>query len=478
MWKHFPGLIDLRGQRAKPLIMALFFFLAMATFWALKPMKRGMLVSYHREHQLQIAGAHLGGAQAEQLAKVANVVAALMLALVFSYLTRRLSPRSVVAICCSLFVLAFLCFIGLLRNPGIRTVWSFYIFGDMFNTLMVTLSWALMNDSVEANEAKRLYGAVGLGGVVGGTLGATLVFSSVGTLGRGNVLLLCVVATAIMGVIGYYYARMTESRRRKLIHSTNEFEYARAESATPGLSVFKGLRLLASSRYLLTICLLVIFYEVASNIVDFQLSTTVEQHVAGGLERDRLFGLIGQVQGVVSILVQVFLTSFVMRKLGVGAALMVLPGALLFGSVGFLLLPTVSVAALMSVIDNSMNYSINQSAKEVLYVPTTAEEKFQAKAFIDMFVQRFAKVIAVGLNLGLMAYVSMPQVRWLSVASIVILTLWISKVRFAGGHFERLTGAAGLRRFKHATTENVRRVDSASPAGIPSGSPALEPGHA
>lgn len=476
MWKQvFPGLIDLRGQRSKPLTMALFFFLAMATFWALKPMKRSMLVSYHREHQLEIAGARLGGAQAEQLAKVANVVAALMLAIMFSYLTRRFSPRTVVAICCSLFVIAFFCFIALLRSPGMRTVWSFYIFGDMFNTLMVTLLWALMNDSVEASDAKRLYGAVGLGGVVGGTLGATLVYSSVETLGRGNVLLLCVVATTLMGVVGYYYAWMTESRRKQ--QSANKSEYAPiplVKSATRGLSVFKGLQLLASSRYLLTICLLVIFYEVASNIVDFQLSITVEQHVAGGLERDRLFGLIGQVQGVMSIFVQVFLTSFVMRRLGVGAALMVLPAALLCGSVGFLLLPTVSVAALMSVIDNSMNYSINQSAKEALYVPTTAEEKFQAKAFIDMFVQRFAKVIAVGLNVGLMAYVSMPQVRWLSVASIVILTLWISKVRFAGGHFERLTGAAGLGRFKHATTENVRRVDSASP----SVSPALEPGHA
>ena len=48
--------------------------------------------------------------------------------------------------------------------------------------------------------------------------------------------------------------------------------------------------------------------------------------------------------------------------------------------------------------DNGFSYSINQSAKEALYVPTTREEKYKAKAFIDMFVQRFAKALAVGLS--------------------------------------------------------------------------------
>jgi AAA family ATP:ADP antiporter len=99
----------------------------------------------------------------------------------------------------------------------------------------------------------------------------------------------------------------------------------------------------------------------------------------------------------------------------------------------------------MSVSDNSMNYSINQSAKEALYVPTTVEEKFEAKAFIDMFVQRLAKIAAVGLNLGLVAYVSMEHVRWLSIASVLVLALWVSKVRFAGRHFERLAGEHAVR---------------------------------
>lgn len=447
--------------------MALFFFLTTATFWALKPMKRGLLISYHKEHPLEFLGSHLGGAQAEQLAKVVNVLAALLLAMIFSHLSRRLEPRYIVAVFCAIFIVAFFGFANLLGSGGAVTIWSFYTFGDMFNTLMVTLFWALMHDSIEAKAAKRLYGVVGLGGITGGLVGATLVRSSVATLGRENVLLLCIVPTVLIGIIGFLYARHNESRRARFVQREKPETTARFAPEARDRSLFCGLWRLASSRYLLAICLLVAFYEIASSIVDFQLGAMVERYVSDSLERDRFFGLIAQVQGVLSILVQLFLTGFLMRRFSIGAALLVLPGAILCGSVGFLLLPTLAFAALMAVSDNSMNYSINQSAKEALYVPTMVEDKYEAKAFIDMFVQRLAKVIAVGLNLGLVAYVSMEQVRWLSVASILVLGLWIGVIRFAGRHFEHLAGEGASGDVKAVTARSgPREVISSSQSEI------------
>ena len=58
------------------------------------------------------------------------------------------------------------------------------------------------------------------------------------------------------------------------------------------------------------------------------------------------------------------------------------------GSLAFLALPTLWLGSLLNTADNAFSYSINQSAKEALYVPTTEDEKYKAKAFIDMFVQR------------------------------------------------------------------------------------------
>jgi AAA family ATP:ADP antiporter len=116
----------------------------------------------------------------------------------------------------------------------------------------------------------------------------------------------------------------------------------------------------------------------------------------------------------------------------------------LVGSVGFLAASTLAFAVMMSAADNSLNYSINQSAKETLYVPLTRAEKYKAKAFIDMFVQRTAKLLAVGLNLGVAAFVGFGGVRLLSLVTIALLVGWIGIVLFLGRAFERMTATPVL----------------------------------
>jgi AAA family ATP:ADP antiporter len=113
----------------------------------------------------------------------------------------------------------------------------------------------------------------------------------------------------------------------------------------------------------------------------------------------------------------------------------------LAGSVGFLFTPVLLTGSALYIFDNGFNNSINQSSKEVLYVPTTRVEKYQAKAFIDMFVQRLAKAVAVGLSLAITTlFVGFGSVRWLSLVTALILVAWISIVRFAGKEFEKISG--------------------------------------
>jgi AAA family ATP:ADP antiporter len=142
----------------------------------------------------------------------------------------------------------------------------------------------------------------------------------------------------------------------------------------------------------------------------------------------------------VALLVQLLFTSFVMTRFGVGVALLVLPIAALGGSGVFMALPILWVGSLLNTADNAFSYSINQSAKEALYVPTTRDEKYKAKAFIDMFVQRFAKAIAVGVSLGITTvFADFSSVRWLSLFTVAITFFWILAARYAGHHFREVT---------------------------------------
>ncbi|MGB7031564.1 MAG: Npt1/Npt2 family nucleotide transporter, partial [Syntrophobacteria bacterium] len=218
-----------------------------------------------------------------------------------------------------------------------------------------------------------------------------------------------------------------------------EPEISEPEPQRESNPAIEGARLVFSSPYLLSIVAIVGLYEIVSTVMDFQFTSTIAHYLNGPAIGEQ-FATVFAITNVVSMLVQLLLTSFVMSRLGVGVALMFLPIAVLAGSMGFTVLPILWVGSSLNTVDNAFSYSINQSAKESLYVPTTKDEKYKAKAFIDMFVQRFAKAVAVGVSLGITSvFKDFSSIRWLSGFTIPIIIIWIFAVRYAGRKFKEMT---------------------------------------
>jgi len=427
---------DIRaGEWPKALGLSVYFFLVIAIFWVLKPIKRGLIISYFGENPIHIAGWVLSGAQAEQLGKVLNMIVAFAVVGLFTWLVRRYARHYLIAIFCGVFGALFLLFgsiINEIEALGQTAVWSFYVTGDIWTTVMVATFWAFANDLNSGDQAERLYGIVGLGGVIGGFVGATMVSGLVEQVGRSTLVYACLAPTLVIGGLAVWI-HQRECEADPEVPCCPEEETVLDEEEE---SVFlEGGKLVFQSRYLLGIAAVLGLYEMVSNIVDFQLAVIVEQQVTADAERDAFFGMVGQATSLVSIGVQLFLTSFVMKRYSVKVALLFLPLAILGGTIGFVALPTLLFVGFMSVSDNALNYSINQSAKEALYTPTTQDEKYKAKSFIDMFIQRAAKVASVALNLGLTALV-ITDARWLSLAVGILLVAWIVVIRFLGNEYE------------------------------------------
>ena len=421
---------DIRRQEwPTALGLSFFFFLVIAVFWVLKPIKRGALIGFYADDPLQLLGVTFSGAEAEQIGKTLNMLVVYVLVVAYTWLVHRTTRLQVIVLLCGVLggLMAF--FAYAISSPSGPVVWSFYVFGDMFNSLMVVTFWAFANDVTRPEQSKRLYGIVGLGGVIGGFVGATFVRANVEAIGRTPLLLTCVGAMVLIAGVTYYVNR----REGGTAHRSPDENGGSGASVSAAL---EGAQLVISSKYLLAILGIIGLYEIVSNIVDFQLAAVVETSIQDEQARDAFFGLVGQITGIGSIVVQLLVTSFVMKRYGVGVALLFLPVAILFSSVGFLLVPSLVFVVAMSASDNALNYSINQSAREALYTPTSRDVKYKAKAFIDMFVQRFAKVVAVVLNLSVAAFVGVQGVRWLSLASIAVLIAWIALVRYAGQQFD------------------------------------------
>ncbi|MEW6440610.1 MAG: Npt1/Npt2 family nucleotide transporter [bacterium] len=426
-----------RDEWAKVALMHLFFFLVIMVFQILKPMKQGLF--------LEALGPR--AAEWELIAKLLNIVVAVAAAAVFSYLAGHLRRTHLTAVFGLFFFVAFFLYSRMLASPpGALAIWTFYLLGDLFSTVMVAVFWAFLNDISPPAQARRLYGVIGAGGVIGGYVGNTVVREFVEAAGTDTLLHVCMGLTAVIMVLARavdarYLGKRRGSRPSRARQAGTESAPSPAGSGSGWAQAVEGARLVRRSGYLLCIAGLVGIYEIVSATINYQYSATVVHLVGGAADKQVFLATVGQVTGIVSILSQILLTGFLLSRFGVGAALMLLPVAVLGSSLGFLLAPSLAMGAAMVVSSDGLNYSIYQTSKEVLYTPTSRAEKYKAKAFIDMFVQRFSKGIGIVISLAFAAITQYGAVRFLSLFVAALLAALMFLIRYLAGAFERRTGA-------------------------------------
>jgi AAA family ATP:ADP antiporter len=421
-----------RDELPLALLMAAYFFLVITSFWILKPIKKGLFIEHYDEGGFTLVSWTMSASQAELLAKVLNMVVAMAAVAVFTWLARRYRRQQLSYVFCAFFLASYLAYSAIIDRPGGATVWSFYLFGDLFSTLMVATFFAFLNDSVTPDAARRLYGLVVFGGVSGGVFGSTTVRAFIGALGTAEWLWVCVGLLLLMIGAAWGAARFVQV---PVVPASKTAPAARA-GGNPAL---EGARLVFASPYLLAIAGIVAFYEIVSTVMDFQFTSAVSHYLEGPAIGAH-FATVFAITNVLAMFVQLVVTSVVMTRFGVGTALLVLPLLAMGGSLGFAALPTLWMGSALNPIDNAFSYSINQSAREALYTPTTTDEKYKAKAFIDMFVQRFAKAVAVGVSLAITTlFQDFSSIRWLSFFTVAVIALWIMAARYAGRHFARVT---------------------------------------
>jgi AAA family ATP:ADP antiporter len=412
--------VDIHRGEVKPsLLFFSLWFVIILVFQILRPLKKGLFVDTL-------------GARVELYAKLANIGVALLAVIVFTALYNRLGSRRLIAVLCALFILALvgfaIAFAG--GQPGRFSNWAFYLFGDAWSTVWVTTFWAYLNELTVTEQSKRLYGLIGGGGVVGGLFGNLVVWTLVRPLGPPVLLAGCAAMTALIGVLVW----RSELLARQPDAAVRRRAWASAKPVETGNPAVEGAKLVAASRYLLAIAAIVFLYEIVSQILDYQYSTAAESLQGAGATQ-AFFGQVGTIIGVVSVVTQLFLVSFVIRTFGLTTALLVLPVAMALASGVYFAVPVLTAAALLTISDNSFSYSMNQTARETLFVPTDPDVKYKARAFSNMFVQRVGKGAAILMALVLSA----APIRFLSLLALAVIAIWSLIAVYAGRRFESMT---------------------------------------
>jgi AAA family ATP:ADP antiporter len=330
----------------------------------------------------------------------------------------RMRRHQLIAGTCFVIALSMVGFWWLYQFPWPWVPFVFYVWVSIVYVMNVSQFWSLSNHVLDPRQAKRLFGFIGTGGLLGGIAGGQVARLATNLVGTRYALL--VAAVIVFSVVALIYA----------VHRMSPADEARVAGAAGLAKLDKskgGFDAICQSRHLQLIAAVLGLTVVVAQIVDLQFNWAVEQATTGLDQQTTFFGNFYSVMGISAVLFQLVFTARIHRALGVGIAMRILPSTMAFGTVALFVAAGMWPAALvlaalvLKVGENGLRYSLDQATRELLFLPVPSAARLKAKAFIDVFVQRGAKGLAALLLLpvtfGLLTAV---QAGWLSLALIAV----------------------------------------------------------
>ncbi|MBT8048857.1 MAG: MFS transporter [Xanthomonadales bacterium] len=287
---------------------------------------------------------------------------------------------------------------------------AFYIWLSVFNLFVVSVFWSFMADIFRPGQAQRLFGFIMAGGSIGAIIAPSITKGIVPGFGAAGVMFtasfLLMLATLLAIFLGRYSRKQSQNQPTEVI----------------GGSVWEGAVQVFRSEYLLYACLLMLLHNLTSTFLFNGLAVLVSENIAGFEERTTFFSHVDQIVQVLAFSFQFFITSRLVRFLGMPRTLVMIPGLLAAGfvilgsSMGLVLFAAVQVA------QRSLNYGVLGPTKEMLFTVVDRETKYKSKNFIDTAVYRGSDVTASWIFKGLTsAGISIAHIAWIYVP---IMGVW------------------------------------------------------
>ncbi|HET9942192.1 MAG TPA: hypothetical protein VFR05_02560, partial [Terriglobia bacterium] len=317
-----------------------------------------------------------------------------------------------------------------------------YVWVGIVGALAPVQVWTLANFLWTTREAKRLFGLLGSGGILGGAVAGFISARMSSTFGAESLLLLMGVPLALAAwVVIAVWDRRTDGSGFSVIAGSGP------------QNLFDSLRLIAESPHLRVISTLVFLSSVVATIASWQTKAIAQTTF---VSKDALAVFFGQFDGYVCLIAlaaQLFLTGKVLERFGIGVALAALPAFLFAGSLGVIAWGSLWAVCFAKGTDRVFRYSIDTAAQQLLYLPVSARVKLQVKSFIDTVVWRFGGgfagftllIFATGLGL------TPGQIGWVSV---FFISIWLAAAFRA------------RRQYVETLAESIRQLDLDAASGV------------
>jgi AAA family ATP:ADP antiporter len=403
------------GEGGTVLLMFFNLLLLLVSYYVIRVVRDAMILA-------------TGGAVVQSYAAAGMAVVLMGFIPLYSWFATQVNRMKLVLGMTIFFIVTLEVFAGAFQTNARVLAIAFFVFVGIFNISSIAQFWSFANDLYHKEAGERLFPVVALGATIGAPLGAKITQVLFEYRIRAELVLQIAVALLFLHLALYLVVQRREARR-----------VDQAVAAHAPIPPGNGFALVFANPYLRLVAALIIILNVVNTNGNFIWGSAVVgaadaataadpslDRVAyiGALQGDFLF-----VQNVIVVLIQALLVSRIVKYLGMPGVLLTLPlvaltgNALIAAGAGFAYIRWAKTA------ENAADYSVMNTGRQMLWLPTRREEKYKAKQAVDTFFVRAGDVLSAGLVFAGTTWLALgaPGFAWVNVALVAV---WLVVVAF------------------------------------------------
>ena len=376
----------------------LFFFFVLASWYALRPVRNELAVQ--------------GGIYNLPWLLMGVMLAMLIINPIYSWLVSRINQNRLILYIYSFFILNLILFLILWTFTGedgrIWTGRAFYIWANVYSFFVVSIFWVTMINFFSHTDSKKFFGIISAGGSLGAFFGSTVAryFSteicgntSISDLGPMSLIVFSIFSL----LFAIFFSRTFKPRALDMDNSPKEL----------GGSSFEAIQNIIKDPAIRNIGLYVILFTMLMTTSWMISLGIVEEWSKDPCERTGFFARIEQIVTPLTLLMQLFLASYILRRVGSLAVLSIYGVLFAIAFMAYAFYPTITTVMMVVISLRIFEYGLNKPTRESIYTKLKQQDRYKSTVFIDTFLARSGDVIGGWFVRGLVGTgIAVLSVTW------------------------------------------------------------------
>lgn len=358
------------------LLGSFLFFLVLSSWYVLRPVRNEMAVANVDDLPYLLA---------------AGAIAMLLINPIYSWVVSKTNLRKIVIYCYSFLIVNLLIFLSTWKFLGIGdSVWVgriFYVWCNVYSFFVVSIFWVVIINIFRNSKTRSFYGVIMAGGSLGAIFGSEISKRFSNSFDEYGLEFFTLSAAILLFFAMLLAMNITRSKMNDKILDKNSVGGGSLDSIKNSIQS-EEIRNIAAYVWMWT-CLMTIQWITAINIIE-EWSSDSQQRIS-------FFATIEQIVSPLTLLIQLFLTNIIIRKVGI-KNIMILYGFLFL--IAYLLygfFPSIVAVAIVTVFLRVFEYGFNKPTREIIYSTLKQNDRYKSSVLIDTFVSRFGDLTGSAL---------------------------------------------------------------------------------